>query len=1090
MMTGRQLVLSVAGVVLAVSLCGTATAHGPPGLETAPPVQVADRLAPVEQRVSGLPPVPPAQPGQTLPLQPTRTIAFEVDEATGLQPDLSPDGRTLAFAILGDIYVLGANGGRARAITHGLPVDTQPAFSPDGRWIAFLSDRSGAENLWVMRPDGKDARQVTLHDDDPIFVSPSWTADGTGLLVSRYWPDRNAYELWRYPVSGGAGEVVVANRTQGTGGPVQHALGAVASADGKWFYYAARGGDLDFAEPVEWRIARMPAAGGAAETLVKAVGDVRLGKVQASAFRPAVSHDGRLLAYAERRTGRTWLRLRDLATGAERDLTQLDPDSLQASYWSDIAPRMAFTPNDDAVVFTRGGKLARISLRDGTVAPIPFTAQVEQQLGPLTHAPARVETGPVRARIVQTPALSPDGRTFALSALGRVYAMPASGGAPTPVADGLPPQFHPSWSADGKRLLFVTWTALEGGHVWEVRPGEGSPKRLTSQDAFYTHPVYTPDGGVVAVRSPSAERRARYVEFGQIREAELVSLTTGEVLARGNLGGQPHFLADGTLLINRADGVHDAKDDRLAARVVGPNWYFAEGPAPADDLRVSPDGRQALAQIAQQLYLVRLPEDGSSVDLSDPAASTQKLTSEGADYFGWSGDGREIFWSLGPTIWRRPAAGGAVTTVDAIVTIPRDVPAGHLLLRGATVLTMGAAAAVENADLLVKDNRIAAIGPRGSFPVPPGTQVRDIAGRYVIPGLIDVHDHVADIRRDVLDFAPWGPAANLAYGVTSAFDPSTLTIDMLAYQDALDAGLVVGSRIFSTGTAIFGFNDFRSPEQIDAVLRRYRDRYGLTNVKMYRSGNRRVRQWIAERARALGLQPTTEGALSAKLGLSHILDGFAGNEHAIPPPVLYDDFVQLLARSGTSYDLTLQITHGGYPAQDFFIARDAPHGDAKYARFAPAWFRDQKLWQREWRDPSAYLFPTIAASALAVKRAGGLVSIGAHGEVPGLGTHWEMEAHQMGGWTPAEILRSATIDGARTIGREADLGSIEPGKLADLVVLDKDPRTDITNARAIAWVMKNGRLYHGDDLAEVWPDSKPPPVFWFSTAGTSEATER
>ncbi|GGD87668.1 amidohydrolase [Tsuneonella deserti] len=1077
---GRRLRQSVAGPLLALALAGTASAQTPPPNETAPPARVSDQPTPLEPAPSGLPPTPPARPSQTLPLVPARTAEFTVEEVTGLQPDIAPDGRTIVFAILGDIYLLDASGGEAKAITRGLAVDTQPAFSPDGRWIAFLSDRSGAENLWVMRPDGSEARQVTLRDDDPIFASPAWSADGRTLLVSRYRPDRNAYELWRYRVEGGAGEVVVANRPDGADGPLRHALGAVATADGQWIYFAAREGDLDLAEPVEWRIARMPAGGGASETVVSAVGDIRLGKVQSSAFRPALSHDGHLLAYVQRRVGKTWLRLRNLGSGEERDLTELDPDSLQASYWSDVAPHVAFAPDDGSLIFARAGKLARFKLADGAIIEIPFTAKVEQQLGPLTRAPVRVETGPVRARIVQAPALSPDGRTFAFSALGKVYTMPAAGGPPTAIAPDLPPQFHPAWSADSKRLLFVTWTGPAGGHVWETRIGAGKPSRLTERDAFYTHPVYAPDGSVIVVRSPSAERRAHYVEFGQIRDAELVSLKSGAVLSRGLMGGTPHFLGDDTLLINRSDGVHRADDDARIASVVGPNWYFAEGSAQADDLRVSPDGRHALAQIAQQLFLVSLPNDAAPVDLSDGGAGHEKLTDVGADYFGWSADGREMFWSVGSTLARRELAGGGVSSVEAVVTAPRDMPAGHLLLRGATVLSMGPAGAMEDADLLVDGNRIAAIGPRGSLAVPEGTSVRDVSGSFVIPGLVDVHDHVADIRRDVLDFAAWGPAANLAYGVTTAFDPSTLTIDMLAYQDALDAGLTTGSRIFSTGTAIFAFNDFRSPEQVDAVLRRYRDRYRLSNVKMYRSGNRRVREWIAQSALTLGIQPTTEGALAAKLDLSHILDGYSGNEHAIPPPVLHDDMVQLLARSGTSYDLTLQITHGGYPAQDFFIARDAPHDDPKYARFAPPWFRDQKFWQREWRDPSGYLFPRIAASALAVKRAGGLVSIGAHGEVPGLGTHWEMEAHQMGGWTPVEVLEAATIQGARTIGRDADLGSLEPGKVADLVVLDKDPRLDIANTRAIAWVMKNGRLYAGDDLAQVWPVAAPPPEFWFS----------
>jgi hypothetical protein len=293
---------------------------------------------------------------------------------------------------------------------------------------------------------------------------------------------------------------------------------------------------------------------------------------------------------------------------------------------------------------------------------------------------------------------------------------------------------------------------------------------------------------------------------------------------------------------------------------------------------------------------------------------------------------------------------------------------------------------------------------------------------------------------------------------------------------------MIGSRIMTTGPALFSFNDFRSKAEVKAVLSRYREDYRLGNIKQYRTGNRRTRQWVVEAARELGLNPTTEGALSHKLDLTHIIDGYSGNEHSIPPVALHEDLLKLFAQSGTSYTLTLQITHGGTPAQNYFISRDAPHGDAKYARFAPDWFRDQKFWQREWRDPGEYVFADVAKSAARFIRMGGLLGVGAHGEVPGLGTHWEMQAYAMGGMTPMEVLRAATISGAKAIGRDADFGSIEPGKYADLVILDRNPLDDIANTLSIRQVMKNGRLYDGEGLAEVWPRQQPMAPFWFSNA--------
>ena len=312
-----------------------------------------------------------------------------------------------------------------------------------------------------------------------------------------------------------------------------------------------------------------------------------------------------------------------------------------------------------------------------------------------------------------------------------------------------------------------------------------------------------------------------------------------------------------------------------------------------------------------------------------------------------------------------------------------------------------------------------------------------------------------------------------------AFDPSPLSIDMLAYQDAIDTGLMLGSRIASTGPAIFSFNEFESYAQVRAALSRYRDDYRVGNIKMYRSGNRRVRQWIAMAARELGLQPTTEGALSMKLDMSQIIDGYAGNEHALTAVPLYADMIALMAKSGVGWTATLQITNGGSEGQDYFIVRDHPAEDPKLDRFAPRFVVDMKTRVRMYREPDEYLFPRVAASVTAVQRAGGLIGIGAHGEMPGLGFRWELQAHTMGGMTPTEALRAGTIGSATHIGRGADFGSIEPGKYADLVVLERDPLKDISNTLAIAAVMEGGRLRDGQTLAELWPEVRALPRRWY-----------
>nr|WP_255699257.1 amidohydrolase family protein [Luteimonas sp. Y-2-2-4F] len=1058
------------------------------------------------------PPSPPrgVQPaGQTLPLRPARRIAFETDEGTWMSLDAAPDGRSLVFDLLGDLYTLDARGGRARPLLRGMAVETQPAYSPDGRWIAFVGDRSGAENLWRVRPDGSGLEQLSFGDDDTVLVSPAWSADGRALYVSRFRWSVNDYELWRYDLDGGQ-TLLSPARTEG--GARRSALGAAPSADGRWLYYARRDGGQDGAKLDTWSIVRRDLASGEETVVVPEPGVPGRRPFAGTFFRPLPSRDGRWLAYGARWEGRTGLRLRDLRSGADRWLAfPVEQDQSMAQSWQDLLPRFAFSADGRALLLAREGRFERIPLDGGAPAPVPFVAEVELALGPLTRVDVREETGPVRARLIRTPRQSPDGRRLAFSALGRLYLMPLNGaGAARPLLpEDAPPAFHPAWSPDGRLLAYVTWDGARGGRVWVAPADGGAPRALTAQADYYTQPVFAPDGRTVyALRSDNRARMQASMVFGSVRESELLALPVGggpaRVVRAGDFGGTLHLDAagtkvhvrdgdGGTVAISLVDGAASAP-----AKITGPGWYFQDGPVPVDDVRISPDGRWALAQVAQQLHLLPAPAPGATVDLSAPGVEHRRITDVGADDFDWADGGRTIAWSVGARFHRRALAGVALNppdrpgwsadaprigtdteAFDAVVEVPRDVPEGTLLLRGATAITMRGEEAIEDADVLVRDGRILAIGPRGTVDVPAGVQARDVSGRFLVPGFIDIHDHVADIRRDLLDTDAWGLRARLAYGITTAFDPSSLSIDMLAYQDLVDAGRVLGARVPSTGMAMFSFNRIASPEEARALLARYRDRYRLRNVKQYLIGNRRQRQWLVQAASEMGVMPTTEGSLSFRLGLSQVVDGYAGHEHSLGTP-LYRDAIELLARSGTSYDTTLQIVNGGPPAQDRYVARDAPLGDPLFRATRPYEVAMQSVQARQWVDPALMLYPRLAADAARLQRAGGVVGMGSHGEIPGPGFHWELEAHVEGGMTPHEALRAATLGSATAIGRAAEFGSLEPGKFADLLVLEADPRGDIRNTRRIAEVMKHGRLYRAGSLDELWPRQRPAPAPGFS----------
>jgi len=1058
-----------------------------------------------------------------LPLQPTRTLDFETNEGTWMSVDIAPDGRTIVFDLLGDLYAIPSDGGKARPITTGMAFDSQPVFSPDGSRIAFLSDRSGAENLWLAQPDGSDLKQLSFRVDNHVMVSPEWAADGQSIFASIYRSDLNAYGLWRFDLAGqGEAEEVIPVRTDPDQSRDlwQHAIDAVPSPDGQFIYYARHQGGFGDSMP-EWTIHRYDLHSGQDIVLVSAPRSPRPDLSLGSFYRPVISPDGRLLVYATRFDGQTGLRLLDLDTATDHWLAYpVTHDQVEASHWQGSLPRYTFTPDGKALILNTGGHISRLEVDSGESSDIPFQAPVSLGLGPNLRIPVTQETGPVRARLIQEPEVSPDGRTLAFSALLRNYLMDLETGAkPRRLTSGSLPEFQPSWSPDGKSLVYVTWTASEAGQIW-LAPADGRqpPRQLTETAAFYTHPVLTPDGqAIVALRSSNVVRMHTFMDYGLYREAELIRLPLagGEtrVLASGSLGGKPGFSADGSrVFINAPDGVNglpiEGGDRTLLVQVVGPGWYFAEDPAPVDNLKVSPDGRWALAQVAQQLHLVEVPKDGSTeVNLFDPAVRFRKLTDIGADFFGWADGGETITWAVGSTWYRRPLSSvtlnpprstdrsadalvegdEAVGAYQAVVEVRRDQPQGSLLLRGATAISMNPAmdsyemtgGAIEDADILIVKDRIAAIGPRGSLDVSAETPVRDLSGRFIVPGFTDTHDHVADIRRGILDLETWAPAASLAYGVTTKFDPSSLSIDMFAYEDLIDAGMMTGARIHTTGTALFSFNQFRSKDEVKQVLKRYRDHYRTRNIKMYRTGNRQVRQWVAMAAHELGMLPTAEGALALKLDLTQIMDGFIGQEHALPAAPLYNDVIELMTASGVSYTATLMITNGGPEGQDYFIALNDPGEDPLLNRFWPRYAVDIKMRQRTWRTLDDYFFPQVAESIAAFEKAGGLVGIGSHGEAPGIGFHWEMQAHVMGGMSPLNVLQAATLGGAETIGRAAEFGSLEAGKYADLVILGADPREDIQNALSLQYVMKNGRLYEAATLDEVWPRQREWPSPWF-----------
>ncbi|HEX9611124.1 MAG TPA: amidohydrolase family protein, partial [Gemmatimonadales bacterium] len=812
-------------------------------------------------------------------------------------------------------------------------------------------------------------------------------------------------------------------------------------------------------------------------------------------------------------------------------------DDQESRFTRDLYPGASFTPDGRALIVSFGGKIHRVEVPSGRVSEVSFTAKVAQQLGPIVHAPVRVDTGEVLVRQIRNASPSPDGRRLAFSALDRLYVMDLPGGTPRRLSTDNVKEQAPAWSPDGQWLAYVTWTD-QGGTVNKIRAeGRGRPVRLTTDTAFYDTPVWSPDGQrIVAVKGPRASRVTERVAPGY----ELVWLPANGGPATRispiNARGRPHFSRDPSriYLYEGADGLvsmrYDGTDRRAHLKVTG---YTYPGPGaepqPAGEIVISPDSSRVVAVVGNYVYLVTLPLVGGqtpTVNVSDPSAAAfpaKRLTLVGGDFVGWTADGRQPYWSIGRTFFRwDPAVADSAdklkarvdsvradslksdsvkalpdslqkrlkarsdslaklpayepVRVDVAIRAARDVPRGTVVLRGARIVPMKGDEVIENGDVVVIGNRIASVGPRGQ--APPGAQVIDVAGKTIIPGFVDVHAHPWPTW-GVHETQVWKYLANLAWGVTTTRDPQTATTDVLTYADLVETGEILGPRIYHTGPGVFWNENFQSLDDARHALKRYSEFYGINTIKMYMTGNRKQRQWVIMAAKELGLMPTIEGGLDFKMNLTAVTDGYPGHEHSYPIMPLYRDAVQLIAQSGITYTPTLLVSYGGPWSENYFYERYDIHENPKVRRFVPHEEIDQRAERRPWFRENQYVFPRIAGAANAILQAGGRVGLGGHGQMDGLGDHWELWAMAAGGMKPHDVLRVATIHGANAIGMEQDLGSLEPGKLADLIVLDANPLEDVHNTNTIRYVMKNGRLYEGETLNEIWPRQRTLPKMWW-----------
>ena len=1066
------------------------------------------------------------KPTEGFTLETAETITFDTDEVTWMQVDVSPDGQTILFDLLGDLYTMPIAGGQARRIMGGLSFESQPTWSPDGKTIAFLTDRTGVENLWIANADGSNPRAVSkdgrTNDRPQIMVSPAWTPDGHYIVVSKSRPpDPGTFWLFMYHRDGGMGVRIGAEPppqpAPGSDGPPPapptNRMGAVVSPDGRFIYYAQRTGTFTYnARFPLWQVYRHDTETGDVTQITNA---------QGSAMRPAISPDGKSMVFGTRHKSQTGLRVRHLETGAERWLAYpVTRDDQESRASRDTLPRYDFTPDGKWLIVPVNGKLQRIDVATGQSTPIPFTAKVEAEVAPRVYTPVRVDDGDsVRARLIRWPVLSPDGSKLVFSAMNRLYLKDHPNGNPRLLtAGGGDGEFMPAWSPDGRSIVYVTWTTT-GGHIKKIAATGGQSETLTRHEGYYLDPAFTPDGARIAFLAGAASdqlysilmdmppaderdgddhapREITGVNAPNTIEIRWMPATGGTSTlvgsAQGGRGIQFARNDSSRIYFTNNRGLQsitmDGYDRRTLVRITGIAPAGAQNPPPATDIRLSPDGSHAFVNLQERHFLISMPRTGrETVNVriegrGDSAVPVKRMSLEGGDYLAWTQDGTAVTWAWGAQFFRQPIDATGPEKSDLVVEVPRSRPTGSVLLTGARIITMKGTEVIPNGDVLVTNNRIAAVGRRGSLTVPAGARTISVAGKTIMPGFVDAHSHMW-APRGLHQTEVWQYLANLAYGVTTTRDPQTSTPDVFAYADLVDAGMMPGPRVYATGPGVFSSSGIDSREAAFRFIRRYKEAYRTNTLKQYVAGDRIVRQWIIEACKEYGITATIEGSLDLKLNLTQMADGYSGQEHSFPIAPLYKDVTTFVAKTRTFYTPTILVAYGAPWSENHWFETESPDKDPKLRKWIPWELLDGMTRRRpQWFLPEEYGHRLIAKGVTDVIRAGGRAGLGSHGQLQGLGAHWETWNLASGGLTPLETLQIITIFSAEAIGLQRDVGSLEAGKLADLLVLDRNPLDNIKNTNSIRYVMKNGELYDGDTLDMVWPQVRPlPKQFWWGT---------